>query len=447
MKTFKRGGVHPDEMKRLSEEKSLERIETPARVVLPVIQHIGAPAKAIVKKGDKVAKGSLIAEANGYVSSPVHSSVSGNVVDVEERTTAQGMVCDHIIIESEGEQEWAKGLNQKREWKDMGADRIRAAIRDAGIVGLGGAAFPTHVKLSPPEDRPIDTLIINGIECEPYLTCDYRMMMERAKGMAEGIRIVAKVLGVKETIIGVEANKKDAFEKMRDTTWADDEIRTEMLEVKYPQGAEKQLIDALAGREVPPGRLPLDVGVVVQNVSTCFAIYEAVCEGRPLVERAVTITGDGVKNPANLIVPIGTPISDLLERQGFNKETKKVVLGGPMMGLAVPALDLPVVKGTSGILALVKIPNFMPGPCIRCGRCIDVCPLRGMAAEMVEAIEANEVEKYEHLHVLDCMECGTCTFACPARRPIVHHVKKAKAQYAAWKASQKKQAKDEKTKP
>ncbi len=434
-------------MKRLTEDKPLERIAAPARVILPVIQHIGAPAKTVVKKGDGVAKGSVIAEANGYVSSPVHASVSGTVAGVELRTTAQGMVCDHIIIESDGEERWAEGLLKHHEWRDMGADRIRAAIRDAGIVGLGGAAFPTHVKLSPPEGRPIDTLIINGIECEPFLTCDHRMMLERAKGMAEGIRIVAKVLGVERTIIGVEANKKDAFEKMRDTVWADEKIEAEILKVKYPQGAEKQLIDALTGREVPPGRLPLDVGVVVQNVSTCFAIYEAVVEGKPLVERAVTVTGDGVARPANLVVPLGTPIRSLLERQGLSEKTKKVVLGGPMMGLAIPALDLPVVKGTSGILALVKIPNFMPGPCIRCGRCIEVCPLRGMAAEMVEAIEANEVEKYEHLHVLDCMECGTCTFACPARRPIVHHVKKAKAQYAAWKASKaKKQQKEEKTK-
>ena len=446
MKTFKRGGIHTDDMKRFSEDKPLERISTPARIVLPVIQHIGAPAKAIVTKGDRVARGQMVAEANGYVSSPVHSSVSGVVVGVEERTTAQGMVCDHIIIDSDGEDRVANNFGKRREWKDMGADRIRAAIRDGGIVGMGGAAFPTHVKLSPPEDRPIDTLIINGIECEPYLTCDQRMMLERAKGIAEGIRIVAKVLGVKKTIIGIEANKKEAFEKMRDTVWADGDIQTELLAVKYPQGAEKQLIDALTGREVPPGRLPLDVGIVVQNVSTCFAIYEGVCEQKPLIERALTVTGDGVGKPANLIVPIGTPIRDLLERQGLDERTRKVVLGGPMMGLALPALDLPVVKGTSGILALVKIPNFMPGPCIRCGRCIEVCPLRGMASDMVEAIEANEVEKYEHLHVLDCMECGACTFACPARRPIVHHVKKAKAQYAAWKASMKRAKKDEKTK-
>jgi electron transport complex protein RnfC len=438
MKTFKSGGIHPDDMKRLSEEKALERVETPKQVVLPVSQHIGAPAKAVVKKGDKVAKGQLVAEANGFVSSPVHASISGTVTMVEPRRTAQGTLCDHIVIESDGEDRWSEGLPVRREWKDMGVDRIRATIRDSGIVGLGGAAFPTHVKLSPPENRPIDTLIINGVECEPYLTCDHRMMLERAKGIVEGIRIVGKVLGVTRTIIGIEANKKDAFERMRDTAWADDGISVELLKVKYPQGAEKQLIEAWAGREVPTGRLPLDVGVVVQNVATCFAIFEAVAEGKPLVERALTVTGDGVERPANLIVPIGMAISDILARQGLNPKTRKVVLGGPMMGLALPAIDLPVVKGTSGILAMVKMPNFMPGPCIRCGRCIEVCPLRGMAAEMVAAIEANDVEQYEHLHILDCMECGTCTFACPARRPIVHHIKKAKAQYAAWKAAKNK---------
>lgn len=434
MKTFKTGGIHPDEMKGLSKDMRLERIEIPPRVVLPVIQHIGAAAETAVKERDVVLKGQVIAEANGYVSSPVHASVSGSVAKIEKQTTALGQICDHIIIESDGQDRWAEGLCVKRDWKDMGPDRIRSLIRDAGVVGLGGAAFPTHVKLSPPDDRPIDTLIINGIECEPYLTCDYRMMLERAKGIAEGVRIIAKVLGVPRTIVGVEANKRDAYEKIRDMFWSDDGIHAELLKVKYPQGAEKQLIEALTKRQVPPGRLPLDVGVVVQNVATAFAIYEAVVENKPLVERVVTVTGDGVAKPANLIVPLGTPIRDILVRQGLDEKTKKIVLGGPMMGLAVPALDLPVVKGTSGILALKKIPNFMPGPCIRCGRCIEVCPLRGMAAEMVEAIQKGEVEKYEHLHVLDCMECGTCTFACPAHRPIVHHVKKAKAEYAAWKA-------------
>lgn len=418
----------------MSASAKLERIEPPREIVLPVSQHLGAPAKTIVKKGDVVMKGQMVAEANGYVSSPVHSPVSGKVLGIEARPTVLGRFCDHIVIESDGEGRWADKLNQKRGWHEMGADHIRAAIRDAGVVGMGGAGFPTHVKLSPPHDRHIDTLIINGIECEPYITADYRLMLEYARGIAEGVRIIMKVLGLDGAIIGVESNKRDAFEKMRDTLWAEEKIKVELLDVKYPQGAEKQLIEALTGREVPAGKLPLDVGVVVQNVGTAYAIYEAVAEGRPLIERAVTVTGDGVARPANLIVPIGTPLSVLLERQGLDPKTKKIVLGGPMMGMAVPSLDLPVVKGTNGVLALKKIPNYMPGPCIRCGRCIEVCPLRGMAQEMVEAIEKGEVERYQHLHVLDCMECGTCTFACPAHRPIVHHIKRAKAEYHAWKA-------------
>lgn len=437
MKTFKSGGVHPPEYKDLSKGAALERMSAPSVVVLPVSQHTGAPSRPVVGKGDKVSKGQVVAEANGYVSVPVHASVSGVVLAIEQRPMQNGAVCDHIVIQSDGLDNWAEGTGVKREWRDMGLEKIRAAVRDAGVVGLGGAAFPTHVKLSPPDDRPIDTLILNGIECEPFLTCDYRMMLERARGIAEGLRIMMKALGVNRAIVGVESNKQDAFEKMRDTLWADEGVRIELLKVKYPQGAEKQLIEALTGRQVPPGRLPLDVGVVVQNVSTAYAVYDAVVEARPLVERPVTVTGDGVARPANLIVPIGALIKDVLVRQGLDPKTKKVVLGGPMMGIALPNLDFPVVKGTSGILAFKKMPDFMPGPCIRCGRCIEVCPLRGMAAEMIKAIEAGEVERYEELHVLDCMECGTCTFECPSRRPIVHYIKKAKAEYAAWKAKKK----------
>ena len=438
MKTFKHGGIHPPEMKHLSKDAKLEKIELPEQLIFPVSQHIGAPAKSVVNAGDEVLKGQVIAEANGFVSVPIHASTSGKIIAVEPRETLLGKTCDHIILESDGQDSWSEGDKKTREWKDLGADKIKSMIKDAGIGGMGGAAFPTHVKLSPPEDRPIDTLILNGIECEPFLTCDYRLMMERTKGIVEGLRIIMKVLGVKRAIIGVEANKPDAFEKMRDACWADDGISAELLKVKYPQGAEKQLIEALIDREVPPGKLPLDVGVVVQNVGTAYAIYEAVVESKPLIERALTITGGGIKKPANLIVPIGTPVADLLQRQGVNPKTKKLIMGGPMMGIAIPTPELPVTKGTSGILALTKVPNYMPGPCIRCGKCVDVCPLRGMAAEMVAAIEAGQVEKYEHLHVLDCVECGTCTFACPSHRTLVHYVKQAKAEYQAWKAEQQK---------
>jgi H+/Na+-translocating ferredoxin:NAD+ oxidoreductase subunit C len=434
MKTFKRGGAHPPDMKELSAGQELERIESPAEVVIPVIQHIGAPSKAIVRAGDLVLKGQVVAEANGFVSVPQHTPVSGKVTKVEIRKTAMGRSCDHIVIESDGRETWASGCNVEMDWRTMGVDHIKVAVKSAGVVGMGGAAFPTHVKLSPPKDRPIDTLILNGVECEPYLTCDYRIMLEHARGITDGLKIIMRALGVEKAIIGIEANKPDAFEKMRDTVWADDNISVEMLDVKYPQGAEKQLIQALTGREVPPGRLPLDVGVVVQNVATAYAVFEAVAWSRPLIERAVTVTGDGVSKPANLVVPVGTSIRSLLIRQGIDPKTKKIVLGGPMMGPAVSDAELPLVKGTSGVLALKKVTSLVPGPCIRCGKCVEVCPLRGMAAEMIDAIEHHEVERYEELHVLDCMECGTCAFACPSHRSMVQYVKIAKAEYQAWKA-------------
>jgi electron transport complex protein RnfC len=252
-----------------------------------------------------------------------------------------------------------------------------------------------------------------------------------------------KILGAGRGIVGIEANKVDAFEKMRDALWAENSVAVYLLEVKYPQGAEKQLIDALAGREIPAGKLPLDVGIVVQNVATANAVFEAVTKNIPLIERPVTITGDGIGKPANLMVPIGTPISVLLKRQEVSAKTRKLIMGGPMMGLAVPDAEFPILKGTSGVLALINTPNYMPGPCIRCGKCIEVCPLRGVAAEMGAAIEAGLVEKYEQLHVLDCVECGTCTFACPAHRSIVHHVKKAKAEYEAYRAAKEKKEKEE----
>ncbi|HPW46065.1 MAG TPA: electron transport complex subunit RsxC [bacterium] len=438
MKTFSHGGVHPPEMKHLSKDVALEKIAMPKTLILPVLQHIGSPAKSIVSVGDLVKKGQVLAEASGYVSVPVHAPTSGEVSAIVQRAIVSGKVCDHIVIEADGQEEWLDGILEKREWQSLDGEEIKEIIKNCGVVGLGGAAFPTHVKLSPPEDKPIDVLILNGVECEPYMTCDYRVMIDRTKAVAIGLRIMMKALGVEKAIIGVEANKPDAFEKMRDAVWSDSGITAEMLKVKYPQGAEKQLIEALLGREVSPGKLPFDVGVVVQNVGTALAVYEAVCEGKPLIERAVTVTGEGVEKPANLVVPIGTSVADLLLRQGVDRKTKKLVMGGPMMGIALPSADIPVVKGTSGILAFNKTVLHRPGPCIRCGKCIEVCPLHGMAAEMVAAIEAGQVEKYEHLHVLDCVECGTCTFACPSHRSLVHYIKRAKAEYMAWKSEQSK---------
>lgn len=437
-RTFGIGGVHPPDMKELSAQAPLERIPAPDRVVLPVSQHIGAPAAPVVNKGDRVYKGQVVAEATGFVSAPVHASVSGTVAAIEERTTSLGRKCAHIVIDNDGSDEWMGGLNSEQDWHFLEREQMRSAIQEAGLVGMGGAAFPTHVKLSPPENKPIDTLVINGVECEPYLTVDSRLMLERHREVAEGIRILKHLLGVKRTVLGIEANKKEAYAAMKAALRADQDVAVEMLEVKYPQGAEKQLIDAAVGRRVPPGMLPLDVGAVVQNVGTAHAVYEAVAMKRPLIQRPLTITGEGIERPANLIVPIGTPVGQLIERQGLKEGTKKILLGGPMMGVAIYDPELPVVKGTSGILALTKVIDVMPGPCIRCGRCVMVCPMALEATEIKKAVGEGAIERYEHLHVLDCMECGSCAFKCPARLPLVHYIKLAKAELAAWKAKHRK---------
>jgi electron transport complex protein RnfC len=346
-------------------------------------------------------------------------------------------MCDHIVIENDRKDEWLEGSRSERDWHLMETSSLIDSIREAGLVGMGGAAFPTHVKLSPPKDKKIDTLVINGVECEPYLTIDGRMMLERPREIAEGIRILKMILGVERVVVGVESNKKEAHAAMRAALRSDENVSVELLEVKYPQGAEKQLIDAVVGREVPSGKLPLEVGVVVQNVSTAYAVYKAVVFREPLIERPLTITGEGIERPANLVVPIGISIGELIERQGLKKETKRIILGGPMMGVAVYDPDFPVVKGTSGILALTKTIDTFPGPCIRCGRCVEVCPMALEATKIKSAVGEGEVSEYEHLHVLDCVECGSCAFRCPARIPLVHYIKVGKAELMAKKAKSK----------
>lgn len=437
MKTFKRGGVHPPEHKELAEHKAIETLAVPGLLYVPVSQHIGAPASLRVAAGDELLKGQVVAEASGYVSTNIHSPVSGKVKSIEKIQDLLGKKVDHVVIENDHAERWVGGLNIKRDWQSFSVEELLNIVVASGIVGMGGATFPTHVKLKPPVDKKIDTLVINGVECEPYLTCDYRLMLERVEGLKEGVKIVQKILGVKRVIFGIESNKQDAFERVDSAFRDDPEVEVVVLRVKYPQGAEKQLIDSVLGREVPPGKLPLDVGVVVQNVATCFAVYEAVALNKPLIERIVTVTGDGVQKPANYLVRIGTPVSFLLEASGVNKKVSKLVSGGPMMGIAFFNADLPVLKGTSGVLAFTKVPNFMPGPCIRCGRCVEVCPLGGVASEIARAVEAGSQGEYEHLHVLDCMECGSCTFVCPARRPLVQYVKQAKQEMALKKKNSK----------
>jgi len=430
-----RGGVHPHDAKERTRDEQVIELPLPQQVALLLSQHIGAPCAAAVKKGDRVLTGQVVGEAQGFVSVPVHSSVTGKVIAVEPRPNpVTGMRVPSVIVERDGEDEWADGANVAREdLAGLEADQIRERVLAAGIVGLGGATFPTHVKLSPPPNTAIDTVILNGAECEPYLTCDNRLMIEKPDAVVEGFRLIMRALRCENGVIALETNKPEAFDAMRKA--ADGELRVEKLKVKYPQGAEHQLIKALLGREVPwRGGLPMAVGVVVQNVATAYAVHEAVRFGRPLIRRIVTVTGDGVEKPGNFLVRLGTPVRVLLEGAGLRPEAKKLIFGGPMMGIAQSTIDTPVTKGTSGVLVLSDAAIFESGPCIRCGSCVRACPYGLTAAAFSRAIERRNIDVAVEWNVLECKECGCCAYVCPAKRPIVHQVKFAKAEIAARKA-------------
>lgn len=445
MKTFKKGGIHPPDMKEQTKDLPLTSFTSVPYVSIPLLQHFGNPAISVVNAGDVVAKGQLIAKADGVFSANIHSSISGKVARIDETLTPTGRRCGQIIIENDGENRLAEGIPCKRDPGELSREETIKAVEEAGIVGMGGAAFPASVKLSPPHEKPIDTVILNGVECEPYLTVDYRLMLEKAQEIIDGLKIILGTVGASKGYVGIESNKREAYEKMKSA--APENVAVELLEMKYPQGAEKQLIKALTGREVPPKKLPFDVGVVVHNVGTAWSIFRAVTECMPQIERPLTVAGDAVSKPGNYIVPVGTPIGMLLEHCGISPKVRKVILGGPMMGLAVANPAIPITKGTSGILAMKKLPRFIAGPCIRCGRCVDVCPLGGIASEMSRAVESGAVADFEHLHIFDCIECGSCAFVCPARRPLVQMVKQAKEE-AAFKREmhRRQQAKKEKGK-
>ena len=423
------GGVHPAGNKNLSAHKPTVPAAIPKRVVIPLSQHIGAPTKPLVVIGQEVKKGEKIGETTGFVSAPVHASISGKVVALGSFPHSLGVNIPAVVIESDGKDEWVTGLKENPDYNLLSPDELKKIIQDAGIVGMGGATFPTHVKLSPPKEKPIDVVILNGAECEPYLTSDHRLMLERPKEIINGLKILMRILGVEKGYIGIEANKPDAIETMTKAAAGSPEVKVWPVKVKYPQGAEKMLIKAIAGRTVPAGSLPMDVRVVVQNVGTAEAIYNAVRYGRPLVERYVTVTGRGVKEPKNFLARIGTPFSELIEAAGgLTDAAAKVIAGGPMMGMSQYTLDVPVIKGTSGITVLPKseVSTKPYGPCIRCGRCIDACPMKLQPSYIGLYIEKGHYQDAKDYNLMDCFECGSCTFVCPANRPMVQWVKKAK---------------------
>jgi len=431
LKTFPKGGVHPGENK-FSAGKPIETIELPKQVYIPVAQHLGAPAEPVVAKGDVVKTGQLIAKSTGFVSANIHSSVSGKVLKIDKILDTSGYKQTCIVIDVEGD-EWLETIDRSAEIinnTDISAEEIRAKVAGNGIVGLGGATFPTHVKLSVPAGKTCKYLIINAVECEPYLTADHQLMMEKGEEILIGCKLIQKAVGAEKVIVGIENNKPDAIKHMTELSKKFEHIEVNALKVKYPQGGEKQLIKSITNREVPSGALPIEVGCVVQNVGTAFAVYEAVIKNKPLFERVVTVTGKSVKKPSNILSRIGTPINMLIEAAGgMPEDTGKIVSGGPMMGKAVSSDKIPVTKGTSGVLIFPEqiAERAETYNCIRCGRCVGVCPM-GLEPYLIKNMAA--VKMYEELQAeraLDCMECGSCVYVCPAGVPLLDYIRLGKA--------------------
>jgi H+/Na+-translocating ferredoxin:NAD+ oxidoreductase subunit C len=426
VKSF-RGGVHPDEHKNLTEDSPLETMRNPKRIILPLSQHIGKQAKALVAKKDIVNTGCMIAEPDGFVSAPIHSSVSGTVKQIQKEPNASGTPKESIIIDASEENDFI--IYPKLDPRTITAEEIWERVKIAGIVGQGGAAFPTFIKLTPPKDKIIDHVILNGCECEPYLTRDYRLMIEKSFHVLSGLSLILKALNVHSGSVGIEDNKPEAIKIMQSVALDFPNINIEVVKTKYPQGAEKMLIKAVLGREVPPGKLPLDIGVVIQNIGTAVAIHEAIAEGMPLVTAPLTVSGKGIKNPKNLYVPVGTPLSDVLDYCGGVKDDAvKVVVGGPMMGITQYDFSAPIMKATSGILVLTKdeINEHAETPCLKCGKCIDVCPLSLMPTKLARYSQLDKLEQAEELDITVCMECGTCAYTCPANIPLVQWIRLGK---------------------
>jgi len=431
--TFK-GGVDVPHSKALTEKKSLEYAKEPSIVYIPLHQHTGAPCEPLVKAGDKVKIGQKIGESKAFVSAPIHSSVSGTVKNISKITTPTGMKSDCVVIETDGTNEVDESVKPKGNLDNLTPKEIIGIIKESGITGMGGAGFPTHVKLSPPPEKKIDTIIINGAECEPFLTSDHRVMLEMPEKVVFGLKAIMKALGVERGFIGVETNKMDAVDSLRSVIQEGDNVEIVTLKAKYPQGDEKRVIDAVTGRKVPSGGLPMDVGCVVSNISTAKAISEAILEGKPVYERVVTVTGNGVNEPKNLIVKIGTTFQEVIDQAGgFKGVPGKIIMGGPMMGLSQFSTEVPVIKGSGGILVLTEEEALAEkeSPCIKCGRCLEVCPVFLQPLYISAFALRKDFEGAERLGALDCVECGSCSFICPSKRPLVESIRFAKREVLA----------------
>lgn len=421
--TFK-GGVHPFDGKVFSKDKPIKELFPEGDMVYPLSQHIGAPAVPVVAKGDYVLAGQLIAEAGGFVSANIHSSVSGTVKAIEPRTLATGGKCNSIVIENDGEYKEVEYVAKKLE--ELSRDEIKERIKAAGVVGMGGAGFPTNVKLSPKNPEDIDYIIVNGAECEPYLTSDYRRMLEESDKIVMGLKVALSLFDKAKGIIGIEDNKPEAVRIMKEKVSSEPNIEVKVLKTKYPQGGERSLIYATTGRKINSSMLPADAGCIVHNIDTIFSIYMAVIEGKPLTKRIVTVTGDGVKEPGNFYVWLGMNYRQLLEAAGGAAgEPKKYISGGPMMGFAMYSLDVPVVKGSSSLLVFQQdeVSKVQTSACIRCGRCSQACPSLLMPSKLAEAAEHNDEETFVKFDGMECVMCGSCSYVCPAKKPLTQQIK------------------------